>query len=50
MAPLYEYRCESCSQVVELIQGYDADEIIICTCGAEAKRAISQTGPWNFGK
>ena len=49
MPPLYEYHCPACHEVVELVQGFDAPASTVCTCGEEAPRVVSQTGPWSFG-
>ena len=46
--PIYEYRCEKCDRLIELVQDHHAAEWIKCDCGHEAKRTISQTGPWSF--
>lgn len=48
MPPIYEYRCKNCERLIELVQDHHAAESTQCTCGHEAERTISQTGPWNF--
>ena len=40
--PLYEYRCQSCSQVFEVIQKFaDAPLTVHEACGGEVERLIS---------
>ncbi len=46
--PIYEYRCQKCGKLLELLQDHRAAEWIQCPCGHKAERTISQTGPWNF--
>jgi putative FmdB family regulatory protein len=40
--PLYEYRCRSCGQTVEVIQKFSDDPINICqSCGGSLERLLS---------
>ena len=43
--PIYEYKCESCGNIAELMESIqDADTVKTCPiCGAEAKRIISNS-------
>ncbi len=43
--PLYEYRCESCDQVIEVLQKFSDDPLSTCTsCGGGLERLISPPG------
>ena len=40
--PLYEYQCEDCGQVVEVIQKFSDPPLSICSeCGARLHRLLS---------
>jgi putative FmdB family regulatory protein len=42
--PIYEYHCEKCGHEFEVLQkSFDVDEMPCETCGATAKRMISNT-------
>jgi len=43
--PLYEYRCESCEQVIEVLQKFSDEPLSECrTCGGRLERLLSPPG------
>ena len=43
--PLYEYRCESCDQVIEVLQKFSDEPLSEChTCGGRLERLLSPPG------
>lgn len=43
--PLYEYRCESCDQVIEVLQKFSDEPLKECrTCGGKLERLLSPPG------
>ena len=43
--PLYEYRCESCRQLTEILQKFSDAPLTICEkCGGSLERLISAPG------
>jgi len=43
--PLYEYRCESCDQVIEVLQRFSDEPLSECrTCGGRLERLLSPPG------
>lgn len=40
--PLYEYRCEQCRELIEVLQRYSDDPLTVCEkCGGDLRRLIS---------
>ena len=43
--PIYEYRCDSCDRVVEVIQKFADDPLTLCeSCGGPLERLLSPPG------
>lgn len=43
--PLYEYRCESCDQVIEVLQRFSDEPLRECrSCGGKLERLLSPPG------
>lgn len=43
--PLYEYRCESCSERVEVLQKFSDEPLKVCSkCGGSLEKLISPAG------
>lgn len=43
--PIYEYRCEDCDQVVEVMQKFSDEPLTTCeSCGGTLERLISPPG------
>ena len=43
--PLYEYRCHSCDQVIEVLQKFSDNPLSVCEgCGGRLERLISPPG------
>ncbi len=43
--PLYEYRCHSCDEVIEVLQKFSDDPLSTCSsCGGGLERLISPPG------
>ena len=43
--PLYEYKCQSCGKVIEVIQSYDAKPPKKCeACGGRLDKLVSRSG------
>jgi putative FmdB family regulatory protein len=43
--PLYEYRCETCDDVVEILQKFSDEPLKTCTkCGGSLERLLSPPG------
>lgn len=41
--PVYEFKCEKCGKITELITILSEPDTIVCLCGEQAKRIISIT-------
>lgn len=42
--PIYEYRCEECNNIFELLESFNAEPVKRCVeCGGEARRVISNS-------
>ena len=43
--PLYEYRCDSCGQTIEVLQKFDDEPLTVCqTCSGRLQRLLSPPG------
>ena len=43
--PLYEYRCDSCHELIEVIQKFSDEPLSVCEkCGGKLKRLLSPPG------